>query len=259
MILWLGITLFVTLSRFLTYRYLFRHTFWQGAAGDIPGPPWRYAFRMLLPEVSTLFTAGWSAPWRFMRRFELLLDGATITGLTVRFEGSSRKLYRYFAVAWVSIVVLITLLNVVGSSLDAESTLFAVQLVAIGVIFFVALVLVMAYYNSKLFAHVAESITIDGVALRFHARAADLVILYFTNLMMNVLSAGLSYYYSRMRIARFIVRHLEIRGEFSVGDDMSALVCGFSRSTQHTVQSVRQAIHSRASFWAAHSSHEPQH
>ena len=30
---------------------------------------------------------------------------------------------------------------------------------------------------------------------------------------MNLLSAGFSYYYSRMRIARFIIRHLEIQGE----------------------------------------------
>ncbi|MEJ2089011.1 MAG: DUF898 family protein, partial [Gammaproteobacteria bacterium] len=175
----------------------------------------KYAFSMLLPELSTGFTAGWSAPWRFMRRFEGLLDGATFAGRKLRFAGSSRVLYRPFSIAWVVIVGLVAAVNGASSLLDPAGTFFALQLAALLLVLFVGWVAAMAYYNARLYAHVAESITLDGVSLRFHAKATDLAALYFTNLVMNVLSGGLSYYYSRMRIARFIARHLEIRGDLT--------------------------------------------
>ena len=210
--LYLGVVLFIILSRYLTYRYLLRHTRWQGHAGSTAGTPWRYTWQMFLPEISTGFTLGWSAPWRFMRRFELLLDGAEFAGRTVSFNGVSRPIYGHFAITWIAIAVLIIVLNVISNRLDAESSAFALQLAALGVCFYLGVVAALAYYNARLFAHIAAAIRVDGVRLSFRASAWDLIILYFTNLAMNLLSVGLSYYYSRMRIARFITRHLEIHG-----------------------------------------------
>jgi hypothetical protein len=98
-------------------------------------------------------------------------------------------------------------------NLDPDSPWFIFQLTVVSIAFYVGLVLALAYYNARLFAQVADSIVIEGVGLRFQARPIDLVLLYFTNLAMNLLSAGLSYYFSRMRIARFIIRHLAIEGQ----------------------------------------------
>jgi len=216
-VLWLGIVYFTSVSRFLTYRYLLRHTHWCGAAGDVPGSPWKYAMRLLLPELSNGLTAGWSAPWRFVRRFEYLLNGATLAGRAVAFEGNSKPLYGPFAIAWTAVAVLLAVVNGVAGGLEPEEPYFAIEIAALCLIALGGVVLAMAYYNARLFAHVAASITLDDVGLRFHATARDLATLFLINLVMNVLSVGLSYYYTRMRIARFIIRHLEISGELPVG------------------------------------------
>jgi uncharacterized membrane protein YjgN (DUF898 family) len=222
--LWLGMVFFMTLSRHLTYRYLLRHTHWPsdkesaaetdpGPGGEVPGSPGAYAWRMLLPELSTGVTLGWSAPWRFVRRFELLLDGATFAGRPVTFRGRSNQIYPAFAVAWLIIAGLVVAMNLVSTGLDPESPIFPLQVTAIGLGFYVGLVFALTIYNAALFRHVATFITVGGARLSFQARGRDLALLYFTNLAMNALSVGLSYYYSRMRIARFIVRHLKVEGE----------------------------------------------
>lgn len=211
-VLYLGIVSFSTLSRYLTYRYLLRHTHWKGRSGNVAGTPVGYTLRMFLPELSNGLTLGWSAPWRFMRRFALLLDGATFAGQSISFTSTSKPVYRPFAISWVLIATLSVVLNAVSNRLDPDSALFPIHLSLIGVGFFVGMVLAMAYYNARLFAHVADSIRIDGVRLSFKASWWDLTLLYFTNLTMNLLSVGLSYYFSRMRIARFVARHLEIHG-----------------------------------------------
>ncbi|MGE0623173.1 MAG: DUF898 family protein [Pseudomonadales bacterium] len=213
--LWTGIVFFVSLSRFLTYRYLFRHSHWPergGPSGDVPGSPSRYAVRMLLPELSTGLTLGWSAPWRYVKRFELLLDGSTFAGHAVSFQGTSRVLYPRFATCWFIIAGLVGTLSYIGNQLDSESNWFTLQATLLGVSFYISLVLTLGCYNARVFSVIADSIVLEGVGLRFQPRPMELIGLYFTNLTMNLLSAGLSYYYSRMRIARFITRHLVIEG-----------------------------------------------
>ncbi len=211
-VLYLGIVAVVILSRFLTYRYLFRHTSWRDNAGQVIGSPWRYTARMLLPELSTGLTLGWSSPWCFMRRYALLLENATFCGAKVTFENRSAPLYGPYAITWISIAVLAITTNTFANRLDAENPAFPLQLTLLLSAFAVTVVLALAYYNAKLFAHVADSMRVAGVELRFDARWWQLVLLYLTNLAMNLLSVGVSYYYSRMRIARFIARHLKVDG-----------------------------------------------
>lgn len=211
-VLYLGIVLFIILSRFLTYRYLLRHTAWRGLSGSVAGTPWGYTLRMFVPELTTTLTLGWSAPWRFMRRFELLLDGATVCGARITFDGRSGPVYPHFAVTWVLTAGLTGVLSWISNSLDPENPMFPLQITLATLGFLLGIALAMTYYNAKLFAQVAKSIQVEGVELRFDARWWELAGLYFTNLAMNLLSVGVSYYYSRMRIARFIARHLTIQG-----------------------------------------------
>lgn len=212
-VLWLGIVFLMTLSRFLTYRYLFRHTRWHHSNGEISGSPFGYTFKMLLPELSVGLSLGWSGPWRLMRRFQLLLNSSIFVGLNLRFEGGSKKLYGPFAITWFSIIILCVVQYLLSSSIQPEDAFFVLNVIVIGVVFFGGIVVAMTCYNRKLFAHVAESISLGDTRLCFTGTRTGLAKLYATNLLMNLLSAGFSYYYSRMRIARFIIRHLEVQGE----------------------------------------------
>lgn len=212
--LWVGITFILALSRFLTYRYLFRHTHWQATQGDIAGSPWKYAVRMLVPEMSVFLTAGWSSPWRFLRRFDLMLNSATFAGHAIAFKANARKLYLPFSIAWLAFASLTVVQSVLFNVVQPQNpVLLGVFQTVLGLGYFVAIVLAAAYYNARVFAHVAESISLGEVRFRFRSTSAELIKLFLTNLIMNLLSAGFSYYYSRMRIARFIIRHLEIQGE----------------------------------------------
>ncbi|MCZ6895529.1 MAG: DUF898 family protein [Gammaproteobacteria bacterium] len=213
-VLWIAITFFMTLSRFLTYRYLFRHTHWRDGDGGVAGSPWKYAFKMLLPEMSVLLTAGWSGPWRFVRRFDLILNSAMFAGSAFEFNGNARKLYGPFAIAWVSGVALTAAYIAMSNLVDSDAgVFFGIYVTVLTLGWFAGYVLVSAFYSARVFAHIAESTSLGDVRFRFNATYMEIAQLFFTNLVMNLLSAGFSYYYSRMRIARFIVRHLEIRGE----------------------------------------------
>ena len=217
-VLWLGLTFFIAASRHLTYRYLLRHTRWRGADGNVAGSTLGYALRMLPAELSVVLSLGWSGPWRFVRRFSLLLNHATFAGLSVQFEASAKVLYPRFAVAWFAVVALTAIQGVVSSTIDPEDGFFGFSVFLIGSGYFTGLVSALAWYNARVFAHVAEALALGDVRFRFTATPTDITKLYLTNFAMNVLSAGFGYYYSRMRIARFIVKHLEIHGEIATAE-----------------------------------------
>ena len=213
-VLLLGIFTFIAASRYLTYQYLFTHTQWRGCNGRITGSAWGYAAKVLAPELSVALTVGWSAPWRFVRRFDPILNSAEFAGQSFTFKPNLTQLYRPFAIAWCTVALLTGVQIVLTSTFQPENPVLlglSIALFTLG--YFVGIVFTAAYYNSRLFTHVAESLTLGNVRFSFHASSQDLARLFLTNLAMNLLSGGLSYYFSRMRIARFIARHLQIEGE----------------------------------------------
>jgi uncharacterized membrane protein YjgN (DUF898 family) len=163
----------LTVSRHLAFRYLLRHTSWQGMHGDVAGSSFRYGNQLVVPELSRWFTLGWTGPWRYVKRWERLLG-----------------------------------------RVDALPNANGIINGAMALFFFVTVVLV-THYNQQAYRHVARSIEIGELRFEFTGSRRSLVRLYLTNLFMNVFSTGLAYYYTRLRIARYIVAHIHIQGDLS--------------------------------------------
>lgn len=204
----------LSVSRHLSIRYLLRHTAWREARGDVTSSPWRYGRELWWPELSRWLALGWTGPWRYVRRWDRLFNAASFGAESFSFEASSSLLYPRFAAVWFTVAGIVAGLSVL--TVDGPYAGLAVSAAVAAA--FIAVVLVVAYYNELVYRHVARSLTLGRVRFRFVGTWRGLARLYLVNLLMNLLSMGLAYYYTRMRIAKFVVANLEVEGEPAVGD-----------------------------------------
>ena len=208
-----GWTYALTVSRHFAVGYLLRNTYWQGVRGDIPSSAWAYGRRLLWPELSRWLTLGWTGPWRYVLRWSQLLNGAHFGAGTIRFHGRASALYPRFAVVWISITAIAVAMPSLIERLEswAAQDMLAYALAAA----FVVIVILVAHYNQLVYRHLAESLTVGELRFRFVGTRRSVVKLFLTNLVMNVFSTGLAYYYTRLRIARYIVANIVIEGDAS--------------------------------------------
>jgi uncharacterized membrane protein YjgN (DUF898 family) len=201
----------LTVSRHLAFAYLLRHTCWQGVRGEIPGSPWVYGRRLLLPELSRWLTLGWTGPWRYVLRWDRLLNGARFGGGTIKFRGRASALYPRFAFVWVALSAMMIGIPPLIDSFERFAPRSGLSS-AVGVAFIVTVFLV-AHYNQQVYRHVVQAITVGELRFRFTGTRRSIIKLYLTNLLMNIVSSGLAYYYTRLRIARYVVAHTVVEGD----------------------------------------------
>lgn len=203
----------LTVSRHFAFGYLLRNTCWQGVRGDITSSPWVYGRRLLWPELSRWLTLGWSGPWRYVLRWNRLMDGAYFGAGTISFRGLASALYPRFAVAWVSIAAMAVAMQLLIVRFQLWKSPGVIVIVSAAASPLIGIL--VAHYNQRVYRHIAESLTVGEVRFRFVGSRRGIIKLYLSNLFMNVVSSGLAYYYTRLRIARYIVANTVIEGNAS--------------------------------------------
>ena len=87
----------------LTWRGMareLRRTRWAGTAFALSGSPWRYAGVHLATLLAVPLTLGWIIPFRQTRLQRELIGAVRHRDTACTFDGSTRPLYRRFAVIW---------------------------------------------------------------------------------------------------------------------------------------------------------------
>ncbi|MDZ7686353.1 MAG: DUF898 family protein [Gammaproteobacteria bacterium] len=85
------------------------------------------------------------------------------------------------------------LLNMLASAMEGHPR-FDVLMGCIVIVGLLLTVVAVAWYNEQVYRTLAGSIRIDDVELKFHGTWHGLARLYLTNLVMNLVSFGISWY-----------------------------------------------------------------
>jgi uncharacterized membrane protein YjgN (DUF898 family) len=141
-----------------------------------------------------------------------LLNGARFGAAEISFKGSAGKLYPRFCVAWFSLLAMIVALPLFIGRFGG-SPYMPLAITGTANAAFLAAVCLIAHYNQQAYRHILQSMTVGELRFRFVGRRRGLVKLYLTNLVMNLASAGLAYYYTRLRIAKYMASQIVVDGD----------------------------------------------
>ncbi|MFN3868665.1 MAG: YjgN family protein [Hyphomicrobiaceae bacterium] len=211
--LYAGVLLLTGIAIYRAQRFRLSRTRWRGIRAGLDGSSWTYGWTYFWTLLTLPLTLGWSAPWRSTKLQRIITDDMRFGTERFRFSGSSRPLYKPFALYWflMGLVVFVTLAVVGGRAVqlatmfeardgegnplppDATDTadIVAFVLLIYGALFVAGLLYVVlsAWYRSAMMRHFARYTHLGAVGFESSVTARGLLWIAVTNYLILLLGA----------------------------------------------------------------------
>ena len=218
--------LFYYVALFAAYRYRIARTSWLGIRGGMEGSAWSYGFVGLGLGFLNVISLGWTKPWADSVVFKYRLSRTWFGNGAFESRLDAGGLYGRYALAWFGtafglVVAGLVLMALARSGLfDARDNrtvvapwLLEAVIVLVQLLPLIAYQLIVCAYKAALVRNIARTLTYGPVRFRAEVTFGDVFRLRIPNFLLLAFTLGLAYPYVVMRTTRFIVRHVEFRGD----------------------------------------------
>lgn len=209
----------VGVAQYRARRYRLSRTHWRGIRAAQTGPAWLYGLKALGFYVLLPLTLTWSYPWQAMNLTSHMMNHTWFGDRRFSFAGSAGPLYANFAIAWLSMALIllgpISLIVALGGAQAIQQGGAIQNNPAIILVFlsFFALPLIYAWYLAGQYRHMASCTRYEGLSFTFEASGASLVKLALGNMLIMIVTLGFGLAFTQMRKFRYFCDHMLIAGD----------------------------------------------
>lgn len=214
-------------------RYRLSRTVWRGIRATLTGSAVRYGLKYLGFMVLNVLSLGWTYPWMRMRLMGQLMNNTWFGDRRFILEGGAGPLYKRFALAWATVVLIPLFLGILAvfffasdiamlfqeglndSAADAgtsSGTWLVVPVLPLSLLL-LAVPLTIAWYKVGEFNHLASRTRYEGLGFELKATFASLIWLVMGNFLIVVCTLGLGLPFAQMRKFRYLCDRLSIQGQ----------------------------------------------
>ncbi|MGH1418377.1 MAG: YjgN family protein [Hyphomicrobiaceae bacterium] len=182
-------------------RYILSRTTWRGIRGHLSGSSWKYGWTAFWTAILIIPTLGWVIPWRATKLQKIITNETKFGGTPLRFEGSSKPLYKPFAVFWLTVTVVLVAIAGIFGGIDFVDMISAdmapeekqragakMAFILIMQILFGYLVykVMSAWYRARAFNYFASITKLQDAVFKGTATGPSLVKLAITNYLITI-------------------------------------------------------------------------
>ena len=229
--LYIAIIVLIGAAIFMTYRYMASRTVWRGVRFQLQGSASKFGWSYLGYTLLVMITLGWYAPAMSMRIAEKLWGGMSYGDQKLRWERSRKEgLYGPFALAWVAGIagygvliaaIMPAVMSSMQSGTEPGATLF-VKIYGYALLYTLFLVVATAPYHAAVMRTIAGSIRLGDAKFGIDIKAAPLIGLTLTNVLIMLLTLGFLTPVVMARTAKFMISRLSSAGEAPLADALQA-------------------------------------
>jgi uncharacterized membrane protein YjgN (DUF898 family) len=210
-------------ARFRALRYRLSRTWWHGIRGGSNNPGWNYGGEYLGRVFLAAITMWIAWPWMAVRlwnsRWNAMSFGPLEFRASLDAEGLKARwalLYGAFLFFFIGAISAGAMAATSGGR--AGSPAIGVAVVAIFLLFYLAIPLATLHWYAKYFRHAAAATSLGDLEFGFDATTLQWLGLFLGNLALAVVTLGFGLTYWGYRNWAFMVRHLHVYGTIDVGD-----------------------------------------
>jgi uncharacterized membrane protein YjgN (DUF898 family) len=216
----------VFVSQYGSRRYQMSRTLWHGIRGGVEGSAVGYAFRAIGYMLLLPLTLGLIMPWQYVALWRYKTNHTGFGDLDFRFEGTGRKLFGPFLVAYAANILGFAVAAALGGGVfvliagipHAKQPIpNEVPAIVAAIILFYASYLFISiigylHFFVRAFSYTAGNTSFGRVGFGFPVRKRELFWFQFCNMLLLAFTGGLALPFVGQRYVRFFCNHLRIHG-----------------------------------------------
>lgn len=226
-------------ARFRALRYRLSRTWWHGIRGGSDNPGWNYGGEYLGRVFLAAITMWIAWPWMAVRLWNSRWNAMSFGQLNFRAnldaEGLKARwalIYAAFGFFFIGMMFVFGTLALNGAQSDPGklSPSIGIALIAIFLLFYLAIPLATLHWYAKYFRQAANATSLGDLEFGFDATTWAWLKLFLGNLGLAIVTLGFGLTYWGYRNWAFMVRHLHVYGTIDV-----------AQLTQSTTHAPREA------------------
>jgi uncharacterized membrane protein YjgN (DUF898 family) len=224
-------------ARFRALRYRLSRTYWHGIRGGSDDPGWNYGGEYLGRIAAAAMSMFIVYPWAATRLWNSRWNAMSFGPLKFRANLNAEGLKGRWALVYVAPVgllcvgIAVGITTVLAGSGSGRPTVgLTAFLIALFVLFYLAIPLATLHWYAKYYRHAAAATKIGDLEFSFDATTLQWLGLFLGNVALAVVTLGFGITYWGYRSWAFMVRHTHVYGTVDV-----------SELTQSTTHAPREA------------------
>mgnify|MGYP001275833799 CR=1 FL=1 len=197
-------------------RYRLSRTRWRGIRGTMTGSPWAFAWTHFWTALMLPISLGWAFPWRRVKLNKLLTEQTRFGDRNFEFNGTTRPLYKPFAVLWIGAVVFYGAFGGIGAYVASQggsgASWIALLIIPLVFLFIIAFLLVSIWYAVKEMNYFTACTRFDQTGFRLQATTGSLIGLALMNILILIISLGIAMPVIQVRVVRYFISRLDAVG-----------------------------------------------
>ena len=231
---YLGIFFLGGFARFRALRYRLSRTWWHGIRGGSNDPGWNFAGEYFGRYALVGMTMFIMFPWAATRLWNARWNQMSFGPIQFRARLDARGLKRRWALIYLVPIALLAVVGllavaagvaIAGSRTGPNSAGIMVILVAVFLLFYLAIPLATLHWFAKFYRNAAASTSLGDLEFGFDATTWGWLKLFLGNIALAIVTFGFGLSYWGYRNWAFMVRHTHIYG--------SVDLAGLTQSTTH--------------------------
>lgn len=197
-------------------RYRLSRTRWRGIRGTMTGSPWAFAWTHFWTALMLPLSLGWAFPWRRVKLNKILTDETRFGDRNLEFSGTTRPLYKPFAVLWIGSIIFYGAIGglsaYIASQGSAANTSLALLIIPLVLLFIIGFIIASVWYAAKEMNYFAACTRFDQAGFRLKATTGSLIGLSLMNLLILIISLGIAMPVIQVRVVRYFISRLDMIG-----------------------------------------------
>ncbi len=185
-------------------RYRLRRTRWRGIRGTLSGSPWKYGWTYFWTALTLPFTLGWSYPWRTVKLARMMTGDTHFGDRAFTLDADWKPLLKPFALSWLSIMAFLAALTGIA--------LAPVIAIPLAILLFGVMIYAGLHYRAREMNYLTGQMRFGDARFSMSATPGSLFGLFFTNLLILVLSLGILAPVAVMRVFRYMITRMRVDG-----------------------------------------------
>lgn len=197
-------------------RYRLSRTRWRGIRGTMTGSPWAFAWTHFWTALMIPLSLGWAFPWRRVKLNRILTEQTRFGDRNFEFTGTTRPLYKPFAVLWIGSVIFYGAIGGLGAYASsvggASASSLALLIIPLVFLFIIGFALASIWYAVREMNYFTACTRFDHVRFSLNATMGSLIGLTLMNLLILFISFGIAMPVIQVRVVRYFISRLGAEG-----------------------------------------------